>query len=78
MIPVDGPVGVTPKLATWRNREADNRSIHARSSLMESEVQFLEYRLAVVSSWPDSERKRATILAILSQLERYSGEVFKP
>ncbi len=45
---------------------------------MESEVQFLEYRLAVVSSWPDSERKRATILAILSQLERHSAELFKP
>jgi hypothetical protein len=44
---------------------------------MESEVQFLEYRLEVVSEWPDSDRKRATIRAILSQLERHPEEVSK-
>jgi hypothetical protein len=64
-----------PKLATWRNRIADNRTIHTKYSLMDSEIQFLEYRLEVVSEWPDSDRKRATILAILSQLERHPETV---
>ena len=37
---------------------------------MHSETPFLEYRLQVVSSWPESDRKQATIDAILSQMQR--------
>lgn len=40
---------------------------------MQSEINFLKYRLQVVQTWPDSDRKRATIAAILSQLERHTG-----
>lgn len=41
---------------------------------MHSETPFLEYRLQVVSSWPESDRKRATIEAILSQLQRNANK----
>ncbi|HMD48763.1 MAG TPA: hypothetical protein VKG79_06685 [Bryobacteraceae bacterium] len=41
---------------------------------MHSETPFLEYRLQVVSSWPESDRKRATIDAILSQIKRSANE----
>jgi hypothetical protein len=34
----------------------------------ESEIRFLEYRLEVVGSWPDSERKQALIDAISRRL----------
>ena len=33
-----------------------------------AEIKFLEYRLEVVSSWPPSARKEATIDAILVRL----------
>ena len=33
-----------------------------------TEIKFLEYRLEVVSSWPPSPRKEATIDAILIRL----------
>jgi hypothetical protein len=33
-----------------------------------AEIKFLEYRLEVVSSWPPSARKEATIDAILIRL----------
>jgi len=72
---VDGPVGVSPKLATLKKGIADNRSIHASDSSktwVQSEIQILEYRLEVVSSWPESERKRVTMRAIYSQLERHA------
>jgi hypothetical protein len=41
---------------------------------MHSETPFLEYRLQVVSTWPESDRKRATIDAILSQMQRSANE----
>ena len=34
--------------------------------LDQTEVQFLEYRLEVVASWPESGRKRAALEAIIS------------
>ena len=71
---MDGPVGEAPKLATWKTRSAGNRTIHAKLSSMHSETPFLEYRLQVVSTWPESDRKRATIDAILSQMERSATE----
>lgn len=71
--PVDGPVGIImPKLATWRIRIADSRSIHTTFPSMQAQIYFLEYRLEVVRAWPESARKQATIAAILSQLERHA------
>lgn len=68
---MDGPGGqIAPKLVPWKTRNAVNRSIHANLTCMQSEIYFLQYRLEVVNSWPESERKQATIAAILHQLER--------
>jgi hypothetical protein len=68
---VDGMVGGNAmKLSTLKNGLAGNRSIRARVALDEWEVRFLEYRLEVVGSWPDSGRKLATIEAIMLRLER--------
>jgi hypothetical protein len=58
---------------------AGSRSIHAnplqlfRASLSESEIQFLEYRLHVLESWPASRRKDATIGGILLRLNALRG-----
>jgi hypothetical protein len=66
---VDGLVGLkTPKLATWETRTAGNRSIHPNQPMEQTELRFLEYRLEVAKSWPDSPRKEATIGAILLRL----------
>jgi hypothetical protein len=35
-----------------------------------NEIRFLEYRLEVVQSWPDSACRRATMEAILFRLGR--------
>jgi hypothetical protein len=68
---VDGLVGekTTMKLANSRNGLAGNRSIHATKALQEWDIRFLEYRLEVVGSWPDSARKIATIQAIVLRLD---------
>ena len=58
------------KLATSNNGLAGNRSIRATIRLQSWEIRFLEYRLEVVQSWPDSARKVATIEAILARLGR--------
>ena len=58
------------KLSTSKNGLAGNRSIRARVALEEWEIRFLEYRLEVVGSWPDSGRKLATIEAIMLRLDR--------
>lgn len=69
---VDGLVGITaPKLAAWKIRMAESRSIH--TIWVQAEIQFLQYRLEVVEQWPDSARKQATIAAILSQLRRHTS-----
>ncbi|MGD0297722.1 MAG: hypothetical protein ABSE86_11445 [Bryobacteraceae bacterium] len=52
------------KRASSRNGLAGNRSIHA-----DWEIRFLEYRLEVVGSWPDSARKLATLEAIVLRLD---------
>ena len=38
------------------------------AAVSQSEINFLEYRLAVAESWPDSERKRAVIEATFLRL----------
>jgi hypothetical protein len=71
---VDGLAGkIVPRPADWKTRIAVNRSIHANVTCMQSEIYFLQYRLEVVTSWPESDRKRATIAAILHQLERLTS-----
>ncbi|HEV8041162.1 MAG TPA: hypothetical protein VGP62_19975 [Bryobacteraceae bacterium] len=57
------------KLANSRNGLAGIRSIHANSTLAEWDIRFLEYRLEVVGSWPDSARKLATLEAIVLRLD---------
>jgi hypothetical protein len=57
------------KLANSRNGLAGNRSIHANRTLEEWDIRFLEYRLEVVGSWPDSARKLATLEAIVLRLD---------
>jgi hypothetical protein len=42
-------------------------------TVLEYEIRFLEYRLEVVQSWPDSDRRRATMEAILHRLGRLRG-----
>jgi len=61
------------KLATSKNGLAGNRSIRATKVLEQWEIRFLEYRLEVVGSWPDSPRKNATVAAILARLGRGSA-----
>lgn len=57
------------KLANMRNGLAGNRSIHATNRMLADwEVRFLEYRLEVVASWPESARKDATLQAIVLRL----------
>ena len=58
------------KLATSKNGLAGNRSIRAKFPHSEWDVRFLEYRLEVVGSWPESPRKAATIEGIKLRLER--------
>ena len=66
---VDGLVGKKPmNLATSINGLAGDRSLRANSALQEWDIRFLEYRLEVVGSWPDSARKVATIEAIVLRL----------
>jgi hypothetical protein len=67
---VDGTVGANAmKLSTSRNGLAGNRSIRANLDLRQWDIRFLEYRLEVVGSWPDSARKLATIEAIMLRLD---------
>jgi hypothetical protein len=67
---VDGLVGKKPmNLATSRNGLAGDRSNRANRALQEWDIRFLEYRLEVVGSWPDSARKVATLEAIVLRLD---------
>ena len=61
------------ELAAWETRSAGNRLTNGTTYKfvtreLQSEIRFLEYRLEVVESWPDSGRKRASIEAILLRL----------
>jgi hypothetical protein len=67
---VNGLVGKKPmNLATSRNGLAGDRSNRTNRALQEWDIRFLEYRLEVVGSWPDSARKVATIEAIVLRLD---------
>jgi hypothetical protein len=63
------------ELAIRETGVAGSRSIHSnpmqlfRTSVAQSEIKFLEYRLAVLESWPSSPRKQATIEGILLRLD---------
>ena len=68
---MDGPAAAKPAtLAVSKASKAGKRSILPNLALPESEIKFLEYRLQVVESWPDSNRKRVTIEGILCRLHR--------
>lgn len=68
---VDGPAAAHPaKLASRHASVAGYRSIPSPLALPESEIKFLEYRLEVVASWPESDRKRVLIEGILDRLNR--------
>jgi hypothetical protein len=68
---VDGPAAAKPApLAVLKASKAGKRSIPLNSVLPESEIKFLEYRLQVVESWPESIRKRVIIQGILGRLNR--------
>jgi hypothetical protein len=68
---VDGPAAAKPaKLAVSKAGKAGKRSILPNIDLPESEMKFLEYRLQVVQSWPDSNRKRVILEGILCRLNR--------
>jgi len=58
------------KLGRIKAENAGERSNRAMSTREVWELRFLEYRLEVVGSWPDSPRKSATIEAILGRLGR--------
>jgi hypothetical protein len=62
-----------PKLPEWKTRIAVNGSVHTHLTCMQLEIYFLQYRLEVVTSWPESDRKRATIAAILHKLKRLTS-----
>lgn len=42
-------------------------------ALEPAEVQFLEYRLEVVTAWPEGGRKRAALEAIYLKLNGYTS-----
>src|ERR1700693_5531018 len=63
LLGVGGPRAVTD-LATWQTRAAAKRPTHST----QSEIRFLEYRLAVVETWPDSGRRKAVIKATVLRL----------
>jgi hypothetical protein len=68
---VDGPAAAKPApLAVSKASKAGKRSIPSNIALPESEIKFLEYRLQVVESWPESIRKRVIIQGILGRLNR--------
>ena len=58
---------------------AGSRSIHSnplqlfQTSLSQSEIKFLEYRLHVLESWPASPRKDTIIGGILLRLNTLRG-----
>lgn len=68
---MDGP-SVPQKAGTWKPSAVANHPIHAMTKelvkLARTEIQFLEYRLDVVASWPESGRKLAAMKAIALRL----------
>jgi hypothetical protein len=68
---VDGPAAAKPApLAVSKAGKKGKRSIPLNIALPESEIKFLEYRLQVVETWPESIRKRVVIQGILGRLNR--------
>jgi hypothetical protein len=57
-------------LAVSKAGKTGKRSIPPNLASPESEIKFLEYRLQVVESWPESIRKRVILQGILGRLNR--------
>jgi len=51
-----------------RRSPAFGHRVAPPAAVLQSEINFLEYRLEVAESWPDSERKRAVIEATFLRL----------
>ena len=49
-------------------RRAFPLSVSLHTEVAQAETRFLEYRLEVIGSWPDSERKRTLMDAIVLRL----------
>ena len=78
---VDGP-SIVQKAGNWTPRAGAYQPIHttpqpaafkAIVALEPAELQFLEYRLDVVTTWPECGRKRAALEAIYLKLNGYTS-----
>jgi len=72
--------GIVQKAGNWTPRAGAHQPIHTTLqsaafktliTLEPAEVQFLEYRLDVVTAWPECGRKRAALEAIYLRLNGY-------
>jgi hypothetical protein len=83
---VDGP-SIVQKAGNWPPPTGANQPIHTIQTnamslqanlkpllmLGPAEIQFLEYRLDVVTTWPESGKKRAALEAIYFRLNGSPG-----
>lgn len=66
---VDGPANRKKDTGGLGNQASAKRSIHAKLPATQiREIQFLEYRLDVIQSWPDSQRKQIMMQSIEERL----------
>jgi len=66
---VDGPANRKKGTGSLGNQASGKRSIHAKLAAAQiREIQFLEYRLDVVRSWPESHRRQILMRAIEERL----------
>jgi hypothetical protein len=66
---VDGPANRKQGTGSLGNQASGKRSIHAKLPAEQiREIQFLQYRLDVVRSWPESRRRQILMQAIEERL----------
>ena len=76
---MDGPANRRRDTGSLGDQASGNRSIHTNLPVNQiREIQFLEYRLEVVRSWPDSSRKQTTIDAIRQRLAALNLDLLQP
>jgi hypothetical protein len=71
--PPNGP-GVATKIAKSEDTLAFLEALLQGGKMFDSAVAFHRYRLEVVKSWPDGQRKSQLIQSIESALRRNQGE----
>jgi len=70
---VDGPANRKRGTGSLGNQASGKRSIHTNLPPNQiREIQFLQYRLDVVRSWPESGRKQTTLDAIRQRLAAFN------